>query len=326
LKQRRYDSLKNFEERALIIKVCKLYYLENKTQKEIAKILGISRPKVSRLLTAGKQIGIVKIEIDAGPAVNNKQEVSNKLKENYNLKNVIIANSFYQNKVIFEIASAAGKFLSNHIRDGQIVGLSWGRTLYQTCESIVCNEKYNNTLFVPLLGGVGQRRYQYQVNSIVEKMANAFQALRYYLHAPAVLENLTDLETILQNNAIKLVTDMWNKLDLAIVGIGEPISLSNAFKDIFDQELLSNLIKDKAVGDIAGRFFTAEGMECKDIGLRILGISLEQLKRTPEVIGIAGGQEKVSAIYAAIKAGYINSLVTDLDTALSILNMEGKVI
>ncbi len=45
-------------------------------------------------------------------------------------------------------------------------------------------------------------------------------------------------------------------------------------------------------------------------------------KKTPEVIGVAGGKEKVPAIYAAIKARYINSLITDLDTALSILKME----
>ncbi len=47
-------------------------------------------------------------------------------------------------------------------------------------------------------------------------------------------------------------------------------------------------------------------------------------KKTPEVIGVAGGKEKVPAIYAAIKARYINSLITDLDTALSILKMEEK--
>jgi len=313
--------LKSLDERELIIKVCKLYYLENKTQNEIAKIVGVSRPKVSRLLAAGREMGIVKIEIDAGSILSN-EETSKSLKEKYNLKNVVIVDNVSQKNIISSIATAAANFLSNYIKDGQIIGVSWGRTLYQTCEKIVVNREYNNTLFVPLLGGVGQFRYQYQMNSIVEKMANAFHAMRYYLHAPAVLENPAALEIMLKDNSLKLVTDMWDKLDLAIVGIGEPISLSNAFKDIFDQEFLSKLIKANAVGDIAGRFFTADGSECKDVGISMLGISLDQLKKTPEVIGVAGGKEKVPAIYAAIKARYINSLITDLDTALSILKME----
>lgn len=316
--------MKSLDERELIIKVCKLYYLENKTQNEIAKVVGISRPKVSRLLAAGREMGIVKIEIDTGSVLNDEEETSELLVEKFNLKNVVIVDCLSQRKNISSIATAAAKFLSSYIKDGQIIGVSWGRTLYQTCERIVFNGRYNNTLFVPLLGGVGQFRYQYQMNSIVEKMANAFHAMRYYLHAPAVLENPAVLEIMLQDNSIKLVTDMWDKLDLAIVGIGEPISLSNAFKDIFDQEFLANLIKAQAVGDIAGRFFTADGTECKNVGISMLGISLDQLKKTPEVIGVAGGKEKVPAIYAAIKARYINSLITDLDTALSILKMEEK--
>jgi DNA-binding transcriptional regulator LsrR (DeoR family) len=54
----------------------------------------------------------------------------------------------------------------------------------------------------------------------------------------------------------------------------------------------------------------------------ILGISLEQIKKVPEVIGIAGGKEKAAAIHAAIKARYISSLVTDNLTAMQLMNME----
>src|SRR3954469_8034162 len=40
-----------------------LYYVENATQAQIAKRLGVSRPTVSRLLTAARRQGIVRIEI-----------------------------------------------------------------------------------------------------------------------------------------------------------------------------------------------------------------------------------------------------------------------
>ena len=101
--------MKSLDERELIIKVCKLYYLENKTQNEIAKIVGVSRPKVSRLLAAGREMGIVKIEIDAGSILSN-EETSKSLKEKYNLKNVVIVDNVSQKNIISSIATAAANF------------------------------------------------------------------------------------------------------------------------------------------------------------------------------------------------------------------------
>jgi DNA-binding transcriptional regulator LsrR (DeoR family) len=44
-------------------------------------------------------------------------------------------------------------------------------------------------------------------------------------------------------------------------------------------------------------------------------MALEELKRVPHCIGCAVGVEKVPAIRAAARAGYINTLVTDTATA-----------
>ncbi len=41
--------------------------------------------------------------------------------------------------------------------------------------------------------------------------------------------------------------------------------------------------------------------------------------KIPVRIGIAGGKEKTEAISAAVKGGYINVLITDLQTARELL-------
>jgi DNA-binding transcriptional regulator LsrR (DeoR family) len=46
-----------------LIQVSKLYYEENKTQAEIARIMDISRPSVSNLLNKARKEGVVKIDI-----------------------------------------------------------------------------------------------------------------------------------------------------------------------------------------------------------------------------------------------------------------------
>ena len=52
---------------------------------------------------------------------------------------------------------------------------------------------------------------------------------------------------------------------------------------------------------------------------RIIGITLEQLKRTPKVVGVSGGPDKLAAIGGALRGGLINVLITDSLTATRLL-------
>ena len=51
------------EEDHLILKVLRLYYERHLTQSEVARRMGFSRPKVSKLISEGRSRGLVKIEI-----------------------------------------------------------------------------------------------------------------------------------------------------------------------------------------------------------------------------------------------------------------------
>ncbi len=48
---------------------------------------------------------------------------------------------------------------------------------------------------------------------------------------------------------------------------------------------------------------------------RVLGIDVETLRTVPRVVAIAGGARKYTAIRAALRGGWIDVLITDLDTA-----------
>lgn len=54
------NSAKKLEK---LVRIAQLYYQEEKTQSEIAKIYGVSRPLVSRMLREAKELGIVEIRI-----------------------------------------------------------------------------------------------------------------------------------------------------------------------------------------------------------------------------------------------------------------------
>lgn len=78
-----------------------------------------------------------------------------------------------------------------------------------------------------------------------------------------------------------------------------------------------------AVGDICLRFFDAFGQPVvTPLDDRVIGISLQQLKRVKRAVGIAGGARKLAAIRGAVSGGWIHVLITDHLTAAHLLEEE----
>ena len=60
-----------------------------------------------------------------------------------------------------------------------------------------------------------------------------------------------------------------------------------------------------------------------DWSRRRLGVALDELRELDNVVGVAGGVEKVDAIRGAIAGGLIDTLVTDEPTATALLDRWG---
>ena len=54
----------------------------------------------------------------------------------------------------------------------------------------------------------------------------------------------------------------------------------------------------------------------------VVGIEIKKLRRVPHSIGVACGIEKVDAIKGAINGKYINTLVTDVESARKLIEEE----
>ena len=53
---------------------------------------------------------------------------------------------------------------------------------------------------------------------------------------------------------------------------------------------------------------------------RVIGLSLDDLNKIENVILAAGGLQKVPVIAAALKRGFVDTLVTDENTAMALLD------
>ena len=110
----------------------------------------------------------------------------------------------------------------------------------------------------------------------------------------------------------------WRDLTMAVMGIGsiEPSDILAVSGNAFATSDRERLIADGAVGDICHRIFRADGSAITGaVDDRIIAIPVEDLRRIPRRIGIAGGKRKREAIRGALSGGWVNALVTDLQTA-----------
>lgn len=304
----------------LMVKVCDLYYNQNISQQQIAKTLGISRPTVSRLLSSAREQGIVRISISNLDEIK-YWELERQLEKLYHLRNVVIVDSQpTEGELKDALGKAAGQYLGEIIKDGNIVGVSMGSTLHHVF-SHISNPSAKNVTVVPLIGGMGQLRMELHSNSLAGTLSHIYGGKFIPLHAPARVSNAMIRDELMKEESLVAAMSLTNRLDVAIVGIGYP-NENSAIKatGYFKENEIESLKNRNVAGDICMQFFDINGDTSRYLNdNNVVGIDIHKLQKVPYSVGIAGGIEKFPAVKGAIQGGYINSLITDAKCALALV-------
>ena len=306
----------------LMIKVCDLYYNQNISQQEIGRQLNLSRPTVSRLLSSARELGIVQIRIPNLEAVK-YWEIERQIEDKYKLKDVMIVDAqFNHDQLLDQLGKAAANYISYIIKSDDKVGISMGSTLYQMTKHIH-KPAARNVTFIPLIGGLGQLRTELHSNSLAESLAKIYQGSFTPIYAPARVSSVSIRNELMREEAMAKPIQLMKDLDVAIVGIGYPNDRSSiSATGYFKENEMEQLINKDVAGDICMQFFDENGdtKPFKNDNF-VVGININKLKKVPISIGIAGGIEKLPSIKGAIRGGFINRLITDIQCA-SILASE----
>ena len=303
-----------------VIQAAKLYYLLDCTQNEIAKKLGVSRPTVSRMLQTAKREGIVQIKICE--KADRLTDLEAELEQKYGLKKAVVASvGQYEDHVIkTTIGLKAAEYLDSIVQDEDIIGVTWGTTIYHVAVELK-KKQVNNVQVVQLKGGISLSEKNTYVSEILYLFGKAFNASPHYLPLPAIVDNVVVKEAIMADRHIKRVIDMGKRANIALFTCGQIKSDSLLFNLGYFSEEDAGMLYSTAVGDISSRFFDKDGHVCsQSLDERTLGIELEELKKKDYSILVAGGSHKIESIHAALKGEYANVLVTDQYTARFILD------
>ncbi len=301
----------------LLYRVAHAYYEENLTQAAIADRFGISRIRVSRLLTKARNDGIVRISIVTPE--ESQSSLERALESGFGLDEAVVsrnAGTRYES-IVQEIGRVAADYVSRVLANGQVVGLSWGNSLLATVNALQWTS-LPDCRAVQLLGGLGLPESDIHGAELVRRLAQRLSCRPRHIQAPGIVPDRAVRDALLSDPQVADTLELGRNADIALVGIGAmgPHSVLRSTNSILREDERRALEESGVVGDVALRFFSKDGAPVTtDFSERTIGITLEDLKRIPRRVGIAGGAEKVAAIRAALSAGYVNVLITDITTA-----------
>lgn len=304
----------------LMVKICKLYYYESWTQERLAEKFGISRPIISKMIQKAREVGVVEIIVHDDP--QQTSELEKEIELAYNLKQVLVVPTRDLNKelVTSAVGKAAALFVQKLIKNGDRIGVSWGNTLYHMVREFPLDKK-DKVKIIPLVGGMGNERTEVHSNQIAFELSKKLAGKCESLYAPSAVETKQLRDQISQLPNIAHVLEEGGQVDLALVGIGNPYSMSTMERyGYLNETVLRELKELDTVADINSRFINREGQIVgHPINHKVIGVGLEQLKLVGNVVGLAFGLHKIESIKAALKGGYIQMLVTDEATAYKIM-------
>lgn len=307
--------------------VARLYYIDNLSQSEIARMVSVSQAKVCRLLRLAREQGIVQISVADGYAAQDAK-LEEELCATLSLRHAV---------VIRNLPSVRGEGLSKHIgyfgasalakmiQPHQVIGLTGSRTLTELVRHLgsFCNPK--GLRVVQLMGSVGANVNEHDAIELSRKLASTFDGTLYSLNSPIFVANSQVCRDFMEMEQMKTIWKLYREMDVALVGIGHLKSSVLIDRGVLGEKDLARLLELGAIGETCGRFFDANGQECdSDYRDRVISIPLEKLRRIPLVIGATVGAERADAVVAAAQSGLIKALVIDEDGARAALAFAEK--
>jgi DNA-binding transcriptional regulator LsrR (DeoR family) len=299
-------------------KIALMYYERGARQTEIAEELHVSQSKVSRLLARAAEVGIVRTTVTVPAGVHTDLEEALEVK--FGLREAVVVDvSGAESEVTSALGSALATYLEATLTGGEVVGISsWSATLLAAAAAMRRSPGRVVDQVIQIVGGVGESRVQVQASRLISLFADATGADPIFMPAPGVLGSASARRVLVSDPAVERVMESWTSLTTALVGIGslQPSPLLLESGNSVAESDQAELRSVGAVGDICLRYFDAKGDAVRsDFDERVVGIAPDEFRGIPRRVGVAGGEHKHQAILGALRGGWLNVLVTDLDEA-----------
>lgn len=304
----------------LMMKAAWLHFKEELTQGQIAIRLGISRVKVNRLIQQAKTSGIVEIVIKAPiPTFN---EIEEHLVKRFGLNDAIVVMDTEPGKPMYQaLAQGTADWLINQISQDIDIGISLGRTLSYLPDAYFPHTDYRCN-FIDIIGNIQEFNRYFGSYNVTARMAERFggQALR--LNAPTLVSSPQALQVIKNEPYVKDVLDRARNAQIILLSCG-PVEQSMLLymHNFISSSEMDELRARGSIGDVLTHFMDQNGNPIDTtIEERVVALTLEEIKKIPQRVLIAAGDEKIPIMRVALQKGFFSVLITNLQSATKVLS------
>lgn len=302
--------------------VAELYYVRDQSQSTIAELTGFSISKVSRMLSQARESGIVRISVE--PAPDQLADLAGQVSKLLDLSDAYVTPGRSDDPIRATrlCAVAAGPWIAAAMPEAGVLGLAGGFTIAALVEALPQRRCAHLTI-VPLVGGWDPATPHLDINELSRRAAERLECQYQLLHAPGRLDSPAVKAALMSDSAIRVTTDYWDRLSLAIIGIsGGPLTVPG-YTTVMERltgDERARLAREGVVGDMVGHLFDLNGHFVVDpTADRTIAAPVSALEKAARVIAIAAGPHKVDGIIGACRTRLIDTLVTDLPTAEEIV-------
>ena len=295
----------------LATKAAWYYYMENYTQHQIAEAMGLSRAKVIRLLEDAKTDGIIQFNFRKDDST--RVSLEKNLIAAYGLNDAfVVPTPLNEATLTHTISRAAALYVSDHLRPGGYLNIGYGDTV-SSMLGYLAKEHEDPINVVSMTGGVS-----YYLPSV---SSTAYAMHLFLIPSPLIVSSSEVRDALLGEKSIQEIYAMTEHADMSVVGIGAAVEGATVLRNgIIRESELAILKMQGSVGDVLNHFYDSEGNPITtEIENRTISTDIEKLRTMKNVVGVAGGSEKIAAIKAVLRGGYLNVLVTDSKTAEGLL-------
>ena len=305
------------------------YYVQDLSQKEVARRLGTSQSNVSRLMRSAREQGVVTFDISY--PIHRELDLEDELRsafDEFGVRDVVVSQAFPETHApgdsqaeMMSLARSGAEWIQDNVVDHDTLALFWGTTV-KTMVDVARFDRRIDAHVVQLAGewsvdpGLSGHNL---VRDLADKMGGRYS----YFNAPAVAASAEEADALLSTPEVMRSLEFARQANVAFLGIGSfPTDTTRTFLDLAGatKAEVSEAKKNKVVGQFAGRFYDANG-EQVDLAIhrRLVSLDLADVRRIPTIATIAHGKGKAAAVRAAIHRGLIDVLIVDPDLGRSLL-------
>ena len=297
--------------------IAQRYYFDGASKSQIAAELGLNRFKVARVLDQARSSGLVHIELRRQGTID--LELSVGLAQTLGLRRCLVIEcpDDDEPQLRSNLGRATAELLAEIVHGDDVLGLAWSRSLMAMRSALT---DLPPCAVVQLTGAISRSDVDESSIELVRDVARIARGPAFCFYAPMIVPDSGTARALRTQPEVAAAMARFSTVTKAVVAVGR---WGPGHSTVFDAVDEVDRRRETELGvhaELGGLQLSEDGRALvTPLSDRIVGVPADQLRAVPEIIAIAYGRAKASSVRAAVRGGFVTTLVTHSSLAAELL-------